>query len=181
MGLALARGQNEAMPVLTDILAPDLDVVFCGTAVAKASASRGHYFASTRNAFWTLLHQSGFTPRLLTPDEDSTLPTYGVGITDLVKDVAQSHDRGLDFAGASDLEIRLAPYRPRIVAFAGLTAARKASRVFGTTVSGYGLQGWHVGDARVFVVPNPSAADAAWPRDGRTKLEWWTDLNRLSR
>ena len=74
------------MPVLPDILAPDLDVVFCGTAVANASATRGHYFAGPRNAFWTLLYQSGFTPRLLTADEDSTLPTHGVGITDLVKD-----------------------------------------------------------------------------------------------
>ena len=172
--------QNEQVSVLPDILAPHLAVVFCGTAVATASAARGHYFAGPRNAFWTLLHRSGFTPRLLTPEEDRLLLDYGVGITDLVKDTAQSHDRGLDFTRTPDLEFRLAPFRPRFVAFTGLTAARKAGRVFGTDVAGYGAQEWRVGTAQVFVVPNPSAADAAWPRDGRTKLDWWTDLHQLT-
>ena len=175
----VACADDGSMPVLPDILAPDLDVVFCGTAVATASASRGHYFAGPRNAFWSLLHGSGFTPGVLNPEEDETLPQYGVGITDLVKEVAQSHDRGLDYRSAPDLERRLAPFKPRFVAFAGLTSARKATRVFGTEVSGYGLQAWSIGSAQVFVVPNPSAADAAWPKGGRTKLAWWTDLHEL--
>ena len=31
------------MTVLPDLLVPNLSVVFCGTAVATASAERGHY------------------------------------------------------------------------------------------------------------------------------------------
>jgi hypothetical protein len=35
------------MPVLPDIRAPGLDVVFCGTAPGERSAERGHYFAGS--------------------------------------------------------------------------------------------------------------------------------------
>ena len=86
------------MSVLPDILAPNLDVVFCGTAVGEASASRGHYYSGTGNKFWQLLHEAGFTATRLRPEDDVKLPSLGLGITDLVKDVAQSHDRGLDFS-----------------------------------------------------------------------------------
>jgi TDG/mug DNA glycosylase family protein len=73
------------MSVLPDILAPNLDVVFCGTAVGKASASRGHYYSGPGNKFWQLLHEAGFTATRLRPEDDVTLPALGLGITDLVK------------------------------------------------------------------------------------------------
>lgn len=60
--------------VLPDLLRPGLDVVFCGTAVATASAQRGHYYAGPGNRFWQLLHESGLTTTLLTPEDDATLP-----------------------------------------------------------------------------------------------------------
>lgn len=47
------------MPVLDDVLAPNLRVVFCGTAVGVRSAARGHYYAGPGNDFWRLLHGSG--------------------------------------------------------------------------------------------------------------------------
>ena len=84
------------MHVLDDILRPGLNVVFCGTAVATASAKRGHYYAGRGNKFWELLHTAGFTPIQLRPEDDISLLDYGIGITDLVKDFSQSHDRGLD-------------------------------------------------------------------------------------
>jgi G:T/U-mismatch repair DNA glycosylase len=40
------------MPVLPDIRAPGLDVVFCGTAPGERSAERGHYFAGRGNRIW---------------------------------------------------------------------------------------------------------------------------------
>ena len=169
-----------SVTALPDILARDLRVVFCGTAVASASAERGYYFAGPRNAFWELLYRAGFTPHQLTPEDDTALPSYGIGITDLVKDAVQSNDRGLDFSRAPDLQLRLAPFEPRWVAFAGLNAGRKAAKVFGWSAPTYGAQDWMIGTAQVFVVPNPSAADAAWPRDGRTKLDWWRELANVT-
>ena len=67
------------MPILPDLLSPDLHVVFCGTAAGHASAARGFYpcfdtlstgcfdTLSTGNAgpgnqFWPVLHRLGLTP-----------------------------------------------------------------------------------------------------------------------
>jgi Uracil DNA glycosylase superfamily len=116
------------MPVLPDILAPGLDVVFCGTAPGERSAARGHYFVEHGNRFWNFLHESGLTDELLAPEDDHRLPEFGVGLTDLVKDAAQSHDRGLDFSGTSELERRLLPVAPRWVTFAGITAGAQAAK-----------------------------------------------------
>lgn len=165
------------MAILPDILAPDLTVVFCGTAVSETSARRGHYYAGPGNNFWRYLHASGLTPTLLRPEDDGDLPRFGIGLTDLVKNVAQYHDRGLDFSHTPDLQRRLAPFRPKWVAFTGLKAAQNAAKVFGHTKPRHGIQDWMVGNARVFVVANPSGANAAGPWDGRNdKLEWWKEL-----
>ena len=75
--------------MLPDILAPGLRAVICGTAVGEESATRGHYYAGRNNDFWRLLHESGLTPRLLSPEEDATLPHYGIGLTDLTYRAAQ--------------------------------------------------------------------------------------------
>jgi TDG/mug DNA glycosylase family protein len=167
--------------ILEDILAPNLDVVFCGTAVASASAARGHYFAGPGNKFWRFLHVAGFTPVQLTPDQDWELPKYGVGITDLVKHVAQSHDRGLDFKAAPDLEVRLRPFAPKWVAFVGLNAGAKGARAFGHPAPRHGAQDWLLGSSSVFVVTNPSGAAAdptTW--DGKAaKVDWWHELAAL--
>ncbi len=49
------------MSVLPDLLAPDLDIVFCGTAVGTASARRGAYYAGPGNAFWPTLFKVGLS------------------------------------------------------------------------------------------------------------------------
>ena len=157
------------MPVMPDILAPGLDVVFCGTAPGERSAARGHYFAGHGNRFWNFLHESGLTDELLAPEDDRRLPEFGIGLTDLVKDAAQSHDRGLDFSGTPELERRLLPAAPRWVAFAGITAGAQAVKVFGALRPRHGAQDWTVAGARVFVVTNPSGANARGPWDGRER------------
>jgi TDG/mug DNA glycosylase family protein len=168
------------MSILPDILGPNIDVVFCGTAVATASATRGHYYAGRANKFWEFLHVTGLTPERLQPEDDVRLPTFGLGLTDLVKHVAQSHDRDLDFSTTPDLERRLASHRPTWVAFNGLNAAKKAAKVFGQPKPRYGVQDWTVGDARVFVLTNSSGASATPAWDGRAhKIDWWHDLAEL--
>ena len=58
---------------LPDVLAPGLDVVFCGINPGRVSAAAGAHFANPRNDFWRLLHETGFTPRLLDPQEQQEL------------------------------------------------------------------------------------------------------------
>ena len=56
---------------LPDVLAPDLDVLFCGINPSLVSAARGHHFARPGNRFWPALHLAGLTPRRFTPEEDA--------------------------------------------------------------------------------------------------------------
>jgi TDG/mug DNA glycosylase family protein len=51
------------------LLAPNLRLVFCGTAPSKASAAAKAYYAKPGNKFWPTLHQVGITPRRFTPNE----------------------------------------------------------------------------------------------------------------
>lgn len=163
------------MTVLADLLRPGLDVVFVGTAVATASAERGHYYSGRGNRFWQLLYEAHFTPKLLRPEDDATLPDLGIGITDLVKDVAQSHDRGLDYSKAGSVASHVEAVSPRWAAFNGLTAARAAARwLHKARPEGLGEQSWRLGESRVFVLPSSSGAHAAMRYE--EKLRWWTDL-----
>ena len=70
-----------APSAVSDVLAPDLRVVFCGINPGFVSAAAGAHFANPRNDFWRLLHDAGFTPRLLAPDEQFEALRFGVGLT----------------------------------------------------------------------------------------------------
>ncbi|MBK5945122.1 hypothetical protein CCR83_01335 [Rhodobacter veldkampii DSM 11550] len=113
---------------LPDLVGPDLDVLFCGTAPGWTSAARGHYYARPGNRFWPMLAETGLTPRLLTPDEDHLLPGLGLGLTD----VAEKGVAGMDAdiprtAYAPDrLAGLLAGLQPAAIAFTSLTAAQMA-------------------------------------------------------
>jgi TDG/mug DNA glycosylase family protein len=69
---------------LPDVIAPGLDILFCGINPSLMSAARGHHFARPGNRFWPALHLSGLTPQRLTPDEDAQLLRYGLGVTNVV-------------------------------------------------------------------------------------------------
>ena len=71
--------------MINDILAPDLRVVFCGINPGKSSAHTGFHFAHPGNRFWKVIHQAGFTDRLLKPEEELQLLDTRCGITMLVE------------------------------------------------------------------------------------------------
>ena len=166
--------------MLPDILSTGLRVVFCGTAVSTTSAARSHYYSGPGNKFWHLLHDAGFTPTQLSPADDITLLDHGLGVTDLVKGVAQSHDRGLDFSGTHAVAGRLIEVAPVWVAFNGLTAARKAaSRLHHRKKDVVlGEAPWPIGSSRVFVLPSSSGAYGSLPYSA--KLKWWSQLRELA-
>jgi len=139
--------------VLPDVLAPDLRVVFCGTAAGTASAARGAYYAGPGNKFWATLHKLGLTPRRLAPSEFASVLDYGIGLTDLCKlragsDVAIGRD-AFDVAG---LTARIAKHAPVLLAFNGVKAARETLGV----IDGYGPQALRVADAHTWVLPSAS-------------------------
>ena len=143
--------------LVPDLLAPDLKLVFCGTAPSRASAAAKAYYAKPGNKFWPTLHAVGITPRRYAPQEFPALLTLGIGLTDLCK-VHAGTDAELP-SGAFDIAAfarKLKKYRPGIVAFTSKNAARN---YFGHAVD----YGWHASEqaeesvvTRFFVLPSPS-------------------------
>ncbi|WP_072913690.1 G/U mismatch-specific DNA glycosylase [Geodermatophilus obscurus] len=145
---------------LRDVLAPGLDVLFCGINPSLTSAERGHHFARPGNRFWPALHRAGLTPRQLRPEEDAELLQYGLGVTNVVDRptrTAAELSRGELRAGAGALGELVAQYRPRVLAVLGITAYRLG---FDRPRAGTGLQPERVGGAVTWVVPNPSGLNA---------------------
>ncbi|MGY2067888.1 G/U mismatch-specific DNA glycosylase [Blastococcus sp. SYSU DS0619] len=143
-----------------DIVAPGLDVLFCGINPSLMSAERGHHFARPGNRFWPAIHLAGFTPRRLTPDEDRELLHYGLGVTNVVdrptRTAAELSAEELR-AGAVALEELVARYRPRVLAVLGITAWRQG---FDRPKAAVGRQPERLGGADTWVVPNPSGLNA---------------------
>ena len=163
---------------MPDVLAPGLEVVFCGINPGRVSAAAGAHFANPRNDFWRLLHDAGFTPRLLEPAEQQELPRHGLGVTNAAyRTTPGSGDlRRGDFAGSAERLERVAiELRPRAIAFVGKEAYRG---VFGERPD-FGPQDRKLGDTLLFVLPSTSPANAAVPY--RERLRWFEALADLLR
>lgn len=145
---------------IPDIVAPGIDVLFCGINPGLYSGATGHHFARPGNRFWPALHLSGFTPRLLRPSEQDELPARGLGVTNLVaRTTARADELTRDelVEGARRLESLVLRYRPRVVAVVGVSAYRVA---FGRPRASVGRQQERIGDAVLWVLPNPSGLNA---------------------
>jgi double-stranded uracil-DNA glycosylase len=159
-------------PILPDVLAPGLSVVFCGTAPGTASARAGAYYAGPGNRFWATLHEVGLTPVLLRPAEFTRLPEFGIGLTDISK-TGSGSDRevGRDGFDPATLAARIAAVGPSQLAFNGKNAARGAL----CRPVDYGPQPERIGGAAVWILPSTSgAARGFWD------IEPWIDLARAA-
>mgnify|MGYP006315102967 CR=1 FL=1 len=70
---------------LDDILAQQLDVVFCGINPGLTAAAQGHHFAGRGNRFWRTLYLAGFTSQQLLPERDRSILEYRCGLTAVVE------------------------------------------------------------------------------------------------
>jgi double-stranded uracil-DNA glycosylase len=77
---------------LPDILAPNLSVVFCGLNPGAEAAATGHHFVGRGNRFWRVLHLAGFTPTQIDPMHDTSLLSFGCGLTAVVARPTASAD-----------------------------------------------------------------------------------------
>jgi TDG/mug DNA glycosylase family protein len=149
------------VPVLADLLYPDVKLVVCGTAAGHRSAQLGAYYAGRGNQFWEMLYRVGVTPRVLKPTEFMRLQEYGIGLTDLAKETsgADSSLVAADF-GPADLRTRIEQAQPLILAFNG----KRAAEVFLARSVAFGYQpGRNIGRTRIFVAPSTSgAARGSW-------------------
>jgi TDG/mug DNA glycosylase family protein len=162
------------MDTLPDLLAPDVRVVFVGINPSSYSVARGHYFARKQNRFWPAFSQSRLSARVraslgvdrLEPHHDVRLPEFGFGFTDVVKRPSpncSSLTPAEYQASAPALRERLSRYQPRLICFHGLTAFRPFARHglgHRDSIDHLGLQPLTLGGTPLYVLPNPSPANA---------------------
>jgi TDG/mug DNA glycosylase family protein len=156
---ALAAAADRLLP---DVLEDGLAVLLCGINPGLWSAATGHHFARPGNRFWPALHASGFTPRLLRPDEQLELPSFGLGLTNVVPRASARADElsGEELrAGGEALRAKVVRHRPAWLAVLGVTAYRTA---FGDRRASVGPVAGRIGVTRVWVLPNPSGLNARW-------------------
>ena len=145
---------------LRDIIARDLDVLFCGINPGLYSAATGWHFARPGNRFWPALAASGFTATRLHPSQRAELLAAGLGITNFVArasageaDLSREEMR----EGGRLLVRKVRRYRPRAVAIVGIGAYRVA---FGRPAATLGRQPDDLGGALLWVLPNTSGLNA---------------------
>ena len=149
-----------------DLVGPGVRLVFVGINPGLLTAARQIHFGNPANRFRPALVVAGLLepPRDgapgMTEDDLATLLSRGVGITNIVPFATARADELTKadlLAGRTRLESFVAAHRPRVVAVLGITAYRTA---FGRPRATPGRQPEAIGEAELWVVPNPSGLNA---------------------
>jgi TDG/mug DNA glycosylase family protein len=156
---------DHALAELNDVLAEDLDVLFCGINPALSAARSGHHFSNGSNRFWRVLHLAGLTPHLIRAEDDRTILKYAYGLTAAVGRPtvkASQVARGEFHASVAALREKVRRYRPRHLAFLGKPAY---AALFQQRSIPWGRQELTFEGAHVWVLPNPSGLNRSFPLD----------------
>lgn len=146
---------------IRDIIAPHLQVLFCGINPGQSSAHTGFHFAHPGNRFWKVIHLAGFTHEQLKPEQEQRLLETGCGITMLVeRPTVQATELAGDELrdGGSRLQEKVLRYQPRALAVLGKDAFQRAFRQRKVE---WGEQPQTLGATRLWVLPNPSGLNRA--------------------
>lgn len=145
---------------ISDVIDPDLKVLFCGINPGLHSGATGHHFARPGNRFWKVLHTAGFTPRIFAPSEERELLSLGYGITNVAsRTTARADELSTEeiIAGGVILRKKVLQFEPQMLAVLGIGAYRTA---FAQPKAVLGLQNETIGNTRIWVLPNPSGLNA---------------------
>jgi TDG/mug DNA glycosylase family protein len=163
----LLKAYGKRVP---DVIALGLRILFCGINPGLYSAAVGHHFARPGNRFWPALYSAGFTRRRLSPFEERELLREGLGITNLVARATAAAEELVAeelSQGAANLRRKVLRYKPAVVAFLGVAAYRKA---FGRPHAKLGRQQESLGNAVIWLLPNPSGLNANYQLVQLTRL-----------
>jgi TDG/mug DNA glycosylase family protein len=169
-GLALRTG------AAADILAPNLRLLFVAINPSPLSAATLRPFSSPTNAFWRLLFVSGLTPVLIAPEQSRKLLEFGCGLISLAERATRlasevfHHERK---DGAVRVREIIRRVRPEVVALLGPTIAPLFLESHERT--GVGWKTTRLEASDVFVLPNPSGRNRAYP-GFQHKLIWYQQL-----
>jgi len=169
-GLALRTG------AAADILAPNLRLLFVAINPSPLSAATLRPFSSATNAFWRLLFVSGLTPVLISPDQSRTLLEFGCGLISLAERATRlasevfHHERK---DGAVRVREIIRRVKLEVVALLGPTIAPLFLDSHERT--GVGWKTTRLEASDVFVLPNPSGRNRAYP-GFQHKLIWYQEI-----
>lgn len=166
MGFTRAELESFRDAVIDDLIGPGCRLLFVGINPGLWTAATGAHFARPGNRFYPALYRAGIVDRVIDasagmkPADRDLLIERGVGITNMVRRAtARADELSADEfrEGADELVATVEQVAPQVVAVAGITAYRTA---FGEKKAVAGLQERRLGDAEVWVVPNPSGLNA---------------------
>jgi double-stranded uracil-DNA glycosylase len=166
--VGFSRSELESFrdAVVPDLVGPDLRLLFVGINPGLWTAATSTHFAHPGNRFYPALLRGGVIDRVIdrgtgmTDDDRRYLLQRGIGITNIV---ARATAKASELTaaelreGGERLRRFVAEHRPTVVAVAGVTAYRDA---FSRRDAALGRQPEGVGDAELWVVPNPSGLNA---------------------
>src|SRR5687768_14428077 len=153
----LLAAKDKTLP---DVIAPNLDVLFCGINPGLYTAAIGCHFGRPGNRFWPTIHRAGFTPRLFSPHEQRELLRLRCGITNMVARATAAADELTPeelIEGGKQLARKVNRYKPTYLAVVGIGAYRTA---FARPKAKLGLQDETIGETKIWVLPNPSGLNA---------------------
>ncbi len=166
MGFTRAQLESFRDASVDDLIGPGLRLLFVGINPGLWTAATNTHFAHPGNRFYPALALAGIIPRRIdpaagmTPDDREMFVGRGIGIANLVNR-ATAKASELTAAELREGGVRLvelvAAHRPVVVAVAGITAYRQA---FGMAKAQPGRQPEPLGEAELWVVPNPSGLNA---------------------
>jgi TDG/mug DNA glycosylase family protein len=147
---------NPTPPILGDIIAPKLKVIFCGINPGLKSAWDGHHFSGRSNRFWKVLHQAGFTPYEIESRNDATVLDFGYGVTTAVARATVRAGQLLQNEFDDSIELfknKMENFKAEYIVFLGKPAYMAFS---GKKQISWGLQSEGFCGISVWVLPNPS-------------------------
>jgi double-stranded uracil-DNA glycosylase len=164
---------QQVFRTLPDHLATRLDLVLVGINPGQYSVERGHYFARPQSRFWPAFSRSRLSEHVrrvlgvdaLLPEHDKILVKFGIGLTDIVKRPTNNAAEltVADFEGSVPrLVDRIRQYEPLVACFHGVTGYRSFARIAFGRLDQFvlGPQKEQLGATRLYIVPNPSPANA---------------------
>lgn len=166
MGFTRAELDAHRGGTLPDLIGPDVRLLFVGINPGLRTVAVQAHFGRRGNRFYPALFGAGITDRLIDAsagmagEDRAHLLARGVGITSLVRGATARADELTAaelVAGTRSLAQRVARWRPRAVAFLGITAYRVA---FDRPKAVVGRQLEELAGAQLWVVPNPSGLNA---------------------
>ena len=162
------------MKGIPDHLDYNLKILFVGYNPGERSAITSYHYAGKNNQFYKLLYDSGLTPRLYLPEEDSSLLELGYGLTNIVSRPSKSSsDLSVKEMNEGGLILRekIIKYKPKIVAFLGKAVYRSFVGIKPSKPVNYGLcnRDESLEDPYLFLAPNPSGRSTI-PYDDKLRL-----------